>query len=222
MRVLDVGTKNTIWLWFLHIAVLAVMASTSTTPETKGRPANVSEFLQSTLAKAFPSGVTRATIVKYLILVNVATFVLFAFDKVAAYVCGRWCCGKNRKTSTSKESLGRLQKLLDKLLFEETAYMRRFTIRVAESVLLTCALIGGSPAMLIGITLLRHKSKKQTFLFQFYLILFIHCVSLALFIWRKEEALELAGKAGVKIKGEKVSGTLQGGGAKSTRTLSEL
>ena len=47
---------------------------------------------------------------------------------------------------------------------------RSNTLRVPESVILTLALLGGSPAILLGMLLLRHKTRDRTFLPKFTLI----------------------------------------------------
>lgn len=55
--------------------------------------------------------------------------------------------------------------------------------RVPENTLLLLALIGGSPAMLVGQKLLRHKSRKQPFKTYLLLIVLVQVIACCVFFY---------------------------------------
>lgn len=58
----------------------------------------------------------------------------------------------------------------------------RQALRIPEIVLHTLALLGGTPAAFLGQVWLRHKSRKQTFQWRFWLIVLIQAIALTWYL----------------------------------------
>ena len=74
-----------------------------------------------------------------LVVINVATFLLFAWDKRQSRVRGS---------------------------------------RIRESTLLLASLLGGSPGAALAMKLVRHKTRKRSFLFRFFAIVALQIIAL--------------------------------------------
>eukprot|EP00392_Amoebophrya_sp_AT5.2_P002556 g2561.t1 len=144
--------------------------STSTTSDTKRQmKENIKEMLQKAASGVFPAGISREAVMHYLLVVNTVTFFLFALDKFLASGAGRILPERIRRSVFGS-----------------------LTVRLAESVLLTCALVGGSPGAFLAMTLFRHKTQKTTFQFQYHLILFLHVAAIAYIFWTRDVISGLA------------------------------
>ncbi|CAD7965518.1 unnamed protein product [Amoebophrya sp. A120] len=123
----------------------------------------------SSIAEAWKNGtlsldmVSKTAVLQYLLVINILTFFIYGLDK---------CC--------AKFSNSLLPKKLAKSMFGS------MTTRLAESVLLTFTLIGGSPAAFFAMQIFRHKTLKTSFQFQFNLIVLVHLAGVGFVLYSRD------------------------------------
>lgn len=123
----------------------------------------LSEKAQQALAKSSPGDVLKF-IFSVLLFVNIVTFLAFGLDKCLAKVAGSFFGGGRGRGGS---------------------LVMRGGTRIAESALLTLVLLGGTPGAYMAMRYFRHKTQKQSFQFQFNLIMFVQMVAVCGWLWTR-------------------------------------